>query len=296
MIEARTKAQAIAAVKRNKGTRKGGLNQPNPPSGAPAVVSVPVITGTPTEGQAATATAAVFTGTPTPTVTRDWKIDGVSKGSTYTYQTGDAGKTATVVETASNGVGSPAVAPSAGVVVGAAVATFANFEADMPLYSGGEKALGNDPKRIGAWIKNPSTNLSYIEVGESNDLNYQKSRTVVGGWTQILPGKEAYITASAKTIYARSWAETATAATYDGTKVTVTVANTKFRTGMLAEVGSAVPAGFNTPTFPNVVVVTQIDANTFTYVPPTPPPVGPATTMPVFQAKLVCKVEKRIQL
>lgn len=92
------------------------------PSGdvAPAVLTNPVITGAPKEGQVATATAGTFSGNPTPTVVRDWKIDGVSKGPTYTYAAGDATRTAVVTESASNGVGSAAVATSDGVVIAAA--------------------------------------------------------------------------------------------------------------------------------------------------------------------------------
>lgn len=93
----------------------------------------PVISGTPTivngasVGSASSVTPASVTGSPTPTNSYQWKIDGAAvsgaTGTTYTPISSDAGKTLTVTQTASNGVGTPATATSPGVVVTAAVST-----------------------------------------------------------------------------------------------------------------------------------------------------------------------------
>lgn len=91
---------------------------------APTVSSAPIILGTPTEGVSVSATAGVFTGSPTPTVVRDWLVAGivVATAANYTPVTADAGKVLTTRETASNGVGSPAVSTSTGVTIAAAAA------------------------------------------------------------------------------------------------------------------------------------------------------------------------------
>lgn len=77
---------------------------------APAVVSAPAITGTPTAGSATSFTAGSFSGSPTPTLTQQWTIDGVdvsgATGATYTPISGDAGKALRVRQTATNSAGS----------------------------------------------------------------------------------------------------------------------------------------------------------------------------------------------
>lgn len=76
-------------------------------------------------GTVLTANDGTVTGSPTPTKTRRWLRDGVAitsaTGASYTTVSGDDGKTITLEVTASNGVGTAAVAVTAGIAVYAAV-------------------------------------------------------------------------------------------------------------------------------------------------------------------------------
>ncbi len=76
-------------------------------------------------GTVLTANDGTATGSPTPTKTRRWLRDGVAitsaTGASYTTVSGDDGKTITLEVTASNGVGTAAVAVTAGIAVYAAV-------------------------------------------------------------------------------------------------------------------------------------------------------------------------------
>lgn len=92
---------------------------------APAVTTPAAITGTPQQGVALGITAATFSGTPTPTVTRVIRMDGTQVASGdqttgYTPVLADVGKIPSVSDTASNGVGSPAVSTATGAAVIAA--------------------------------------------------------------------------------------------------------------------------------------------------------------------------------
>jgi hypothetical protein len=92
---------------------------PAPPAGPPGNVDVPYVS------QAAdllNCTMGNWTGEPT-SYAYVWKMNGAAVGSnaaTYTITTGDVGKTATCVVTATNAAGSTQAPPSNGVVVAAA--------------------------------------------------------------------------------------------------------------------------------------------------------------------------------
>lgn len=71
---------------------------------------LPVITGTAAEDEVLTVAPGTWTGTPAPTLTYQWFAGGESipgaPGTTYQVQAGDVGKTITVLETATNSLGS----------------------------------------------------------------------------------------------------------------------------------------------------------------------------------------------
>lgn len=87
---------------------------------APTVIAAPVILGTPTDGTPTSYVTGTYGGSPTPSVTRQWRLNGVdiggATGPTYTPVPGDVGGTLTVRETATNASGS-VQSTSAGVVV-----------------------------------------------------------------------------------------------------------------------------------------------------------------------------------
>jgi hypothetical protein len=73
---------------------------------APANTVAPTITGTAQEGQTLTAHDGTWTGLPTPTITRQWKKNGVAiggaTGTTYVPVTGDIGAVITLTVTGTN--------------------------------------------------------------------------------------------------------------------------------------------------------------------------------------------------
>lgn len=93
--------------------------------GAPAFTVAPSISAgglsSVVVGTVLTANDGTATGSPAPTKTRRWMRDGVAisgqTATTYTTVSGDDAKTITLEVTASNGVGTPAVAVSAGIAV-----------------------------------------------------------------------------------------------------------------------------------------------------------------------------------
>lgn len=108
---------------------------------APAFTSAPAIIGTPTVGVPVAFTPGVVTGTTPITKAVQWLLDGAQivgeTGATYTPISGDATKTLSVRETASNGTAPSAVSTSGGVVVGGAggglvAAQTYDFTSSMP--------------------------------------------------------------------------------------------------------------------------------------------------------------------
>lgn len=85
---------------------------------APANTVAPSITGTTVQGSTLTAADGTWTGTPAPTLTRQWKRNGVNisgaTATTYVLTASDVGATITVTVTATNTIGSVS-ATSAGV-------------------------------------------------------------------------------------------------------------------------------------------------------------------------------------
>jgi hypothetical protein len=77
---------------------------------APDNTILPVITGTAEEGQTLTVAPGTWTGTPTPTFSYQWFSAGESipgaTATTYEIQASDVGNTITVLETATNSLGS----------------------------------------------------------------------------------------------------------------------------------------------------------------------------------------------
>jgi hypothetical protein len=73
---------------------------------APANTAAPTITGTAQEGATLTAHDGTWTGNPTPTITRQWKKDGVAiagaTGTTYVPVTADIGAVITLTVTGTN--------------------------------------------------------------------------------------------------------------------------------------------------------------------------------------------------
>lgn len=80
------------------------------PNAAPVFVTDPAIDGSFQEGQTLTVVGAVVTGKPTPAMTYQWALDGTNvsgaTGAGLTLPTGSAGKTPSVVVTATNSQGS----------------------------------------------------------------------------------------------------------------------------------------------------------------------------------------------
>lgn len=100
-----------------------GVSEPAP---GPVNTARPAISGTPTDGSVLTVSNGTWAGTGTITYARQWRLNGApiggATGSTYTVQTGDAGRTITATVTATDDLGSrsstavgvaiPAIAPT----------------------------------------------------------------------------------------------------------------------------------------------------------------------------------------
>ena len=99
---------------------------------APVFSSPPAIIGTPTVGTPVNYTPGNVTGSPSPTVTRQWLINGSeiagATSSTYTPVAGDAGKSLSIRETATNASGT-VNSTSSGAAVNAASAFNDSFTA-----------------------------------------------------------------------------------------------------------------------------------------------------------------------
>ena len=89
------------------------LTEPRPGTGVavgtPANSAPPVISGGPAVGATLTASAGTWTGTPTPTVSRQWRRNGAdipgATGSTLSTAGYADGDVITLIETATNAVG-----------------------------------------------------------------------------------------------------------------------------------------------------------------------------------------------
>jgi hypothetical protein len=88
---------------------------------APAVISAPVINGTPTAGAVVSSTAGSFSGSPTPTVVTTWRIEGAEAGTGVPYSAPSDSATKSLIrrDTATNTAGS-VYSDSAPVIIGAA--------------------------------------------------------------------------------------------------------------------------------------------------------------------------------
>ena len=112
------------------------------------------ITGIETVGSTLTCTSGTVTGDPTPTITKQWKRNGVdipaAIGDTYLLTTLDLGKTITCLVTATNSVGTSTSLPTTGTIVssgGIANQTIA-FGALTAAGTGGAKAIDNDGNEV----------------------------------------------------------------------------------------------------------------------------------------------------
>jgi len=148
---------------------------------APAISGSPTITGGASVGSASSVSPASTTGNPAPTNSYQWKLDGApvsgTTGTTYTPISSDAGKTLTVTQTASNGIGTPATATSPGVVVTAAVSTI-----DVTQITA-ERIF----QRIGtsAGIPMAGTYTSTIPTSIEYQLYAEDGTTILSPWTVI---------------------------------------------------------------------------------------------------------------
>jgi hypothetical protein len=163
----------------------------NPPSSAPANTTAPIISGTTTVGQLLTATAGVWTGYPIPTITRQWKRDGVAisaaTGNTYTLQTADIGSLITIVETGTNASGSVnATSNALGPIISTWLPSDINASARWFLPDVGISASGSaninswvtkrDNRNWGDWIGRDSV-FTYVDGPNSDSL------IMYGGWS-----------------------------------------------------------------------------------------------------------------
>ena len=272
--------------------------------GVTAVSSGPAtVPGAPTIG---TMTASNGYVTPTwtaPTNTGGSAITGylvtLSSGQTFSTAAGTTSAliaslngvavTATVQAINAIGTGTASAASNSVTPAEPAQALLSNFNV---FGTSAEKVYVNEPNRTQVTVKNQS--LGNIYVAENADLNYQKNRPS-SGFTTVPPGQEL-VSTNTNTGYCKTIGFTTTAATYNsGTNlVTATATAHGLVVNQTIYVGSAVPAGYNTATYPNSVMVFSVpDANTFTYTPQTTP-TGTATTQLVVQPLAVVQVERKV--
>lgn len=98
----------------------GAITIVSVPGVAPSFTRAPAISGNTTVGSVLTCVDGAATGTPTPSITRQWMKNGVAisgaTATTYTTVTGDIGASITCMNTATNGVGTPATSTSGAIV------------------------------------------------------------------------------------------------------------------------------------------------------------------------------------
>jgi hypothetical protein len=112
------------------------LSVPNLDTGGGGVSSIPSftveadITGTEAAGSTLTCDNGTLTGSPVPTITKQWKRNGVDiageTGSTYLLVSADLGTTVSCLVTATNSVGSDTSLPTTGTIAGLLAPVVAN--------------------------------------------------------------------------------------------------------------------------------------------------------------------------
>jgi hypothetical protein len=167
-----------------KGTNEWLLSGDIAPSGVPFVSVPPSIAGSSAAGSTLTRTAGTWSGTPAPTVTGQWYANGVAiggqTGATYaTANPGDAGKSITYRESATNTAGGPVTALSNAIVVTAAAAT-KPVNSVLPVVTG-TAVVGNVlTASAGTWSNSPTT---YKYVWKSNGITTLRDSGFIAGAT-----------------------------------------------------------------------------------------------------------------
>jgi hypothetical protein len=137
----------------------GGAAGKSLPAGFPLASAAPVISGANAVGSVLTCTPGTWTGTPAPTVTRQWRADGVNisgaTGLTYTTVAGNLGKLITCTETATNTVGTGS-ASSNSIPVGVTVANTV-----APVISGTAVVGQTLSCTTGTWTGSPAPTYTY---------------------------------------------------------------------------------------------------------------------------------------
>jgi hypothetical protein len=168
--------ESVASAVSNSVTPMGST-----PSVAPAVLTAAAITGAPKQGVPLSITGATFSGSPTPTVTRVIRMDGTqvasgTQSTGYTPLAGDVGKIPSVTDTASNGVGSPAVSTGAGAAV---IAAAASGVPSAPVIIAATENINDNTTAVVSYVA-PSSNGGSALTGYTGVMTMEDGSTVNG--------------------------------------------------------------------------------------------------------------------
>ena len=143
--------------------------------GFPTNTVAPSISGTPVVGQTLTCTPGTWTGTPTPTVTRQWRANGVNipgaTGTTYVVQLAYANQNIRCLETATNSVGTASAQSNFLTIFGAPVNTTA------PIITGNAQVGSVLTTGNGTWISTPTATYVYAWFSDGVVIPGQTANT-----------------------------------------------------------------------------------------------------------------------
>lgn len=143
--------------------------------GFPTATVAPSISGTPVVGQTLTCTPGTWTGTPTPTVTRQWRANGVNipgaTGTTYVVGLAYANQSIRCLETATNSVGTASSQSNALTIAGAPVNTTA------PIITGNAQVGSVLTSGPGTWVSTPTATYAYAWFADGVIIAGQTANT-----------------------------------------------------------------------------------------------------------------------
>lgn len=143
--------------------------------GFPTNTVAPSISGTPVVGQTLTCTPGTWTGTPTPTVTRQWRANGVNipgaTGTTYVVELAYANQNIRCLETATNSVGTASAQSNSLTIAGAPVNTTA------PIITGNAEVGSVLTTGNGTWVSTPTATYAYAWFSDGVVIPGQTANT-----------------------------------------------------------------------------------------------------------------------